>query len=198
MAADDDRGALLADLLEQRDDLEGQLGVEVARRLVGQDDLGVVDDGPGDGHALLLAVGQAAGELPHLLVEVDLLERGEDAPADLLAPDAHDLERHGDVLEDRPVEHQAEVLEDDAHRAPQGVDAVVGDLEDVDAVDQDLALGRQGLPEDRLEQGRLARAARPGDEVEVAVVDLEGDVGEGPVGFLVLLPDVKELDHSIS
>ena len=131
-------------------------------------------------------------------MEVDLLERGEDAAPDLLAADADDLEGHGDVVEDRPVEHEPEVLEDDAHGPAQRVDPAVGDLEDVDAVDEDLALGRQDLAEDRLEERRLARAARPGDEVEVAVVDLEGDVGQGPVRLLVLLPDVKELDHSIS
>ena len=43
----------------------------------------------------------------------------------------------------------------------------------------------------------LPGAARPGDEAEIALLDLEGDVGQGPVGGLVLLPDVEELDHQM-
>ena len=49
-----------------------------------------------------------------------------------------------------------------------------GNLQDVDAVDDDLALGRQDLPEDDLEEGRLARAAGPGDEVEIAALGPAG------------------------
>ena len=130
-------------------------------------------------------------------MEVDLLEGGEDPPPDLLPVDPDDLEGDGHVLEDRPVEHEPEVLEDDPHLPPELPDLGVGDLQGVDAVDEDLALGRKDLPEDDLEEGRLARPARPGHEIEIAGPDLEGDVGQGPVGLLVLLPDVKEFDHDL-
>ncbi len=44
------------------DDLPG-LGVQVPGGLVGQDEGRVVDQGPGDGHALYLAPGQLIGEV---------------------------------------------------------------------------------------------------------------------------------------
>ena len=113
------------DLLEKGDDLERQLRVEVAGGLVGQEDLRVVDDGPGDGHPLLFAVGQPRREVPHLGVEVDQAERVEDPPPDLLARLAQDLQGQGHVVENGPVEEEAEILEDDAHRPPELVDPVV-------------------------------------------------------------------------
>ena len=44
--------------IEERHDLQAGLGVEVAGGLVGQENLGGVEQRPGDGHALLLAAGQ--------------------------------------------------------------------------------------------------------------------------------------------
>ena len=56
-----DAFALLGQLAEDVQNLVLGLPVQVARGLVGQDDFGVVGQGPGDGHPLLLA----AGELQH-------------------------------------------------------------------------------------------------------------------------------------
>ena len=61
----DDRLAGLVELGQQLHDLVAGLRVEVAGRLVGQDDVRVVDQDAGDGHALLLA----AGELHRPVVE---------------------------------------------------------------------------------------------------------------------------------
>ena len=46
---------VLADATQKFHHFEGRIGVEVARRLVGEDDIGVVEQGAGDGDALLLA-----------------------------------------------------------------------------------------------------------------------------------------------
>ena len=104
----------------------------------------------------------------------------------------------GHVLEDALVGQEPEVLEDDPHVAADEVDLVVGDAEDVPAADDHLALGRDDLPVEGLQQGRLARAARPGDEAELAFGDRERHVREGPGRLLILLPDVIELDHRIA
>lgn len=57
MGSDDHRGSSPVDLTEQIHDFEGQLWIEVASRLVGQDDFRVVDDSPGNGQSLLFPVG---------------------------------------------------------------------------------------------------------------------------------------------
>src|SRR5258708_35893802 len=51
----DDGDALVVEFLEHAHHLDGGLAVEVAGRFVGEEDLRLVDEGAGDGHALLLA-----------------------------------------------------------------------------------------------------------------------------------------------
>src|SRR5919199_1394131 len=61
-------------LVEPVEDVEymgGGGGVEVAGRLVGQDDRWTGGDGPGDGHPLLLAAGELRGQVPHAFGQPD-------------------------------------------------------------------------------------------------------------------------------
>ena len=53
MGDNQDGGAHVVDLFQQRHDLQRPGRVQVARRLVGDDDAGVVGQGAGDGHPLL-------------------------------------------------------------------------------------------------------------------------------------------------
>src|SRR5512135_929222 len=63
LVGDHDHGdvLLVVELLEDGHDLEAGLAVEVAGGLVGQDHGGVVEQGPGDGHPLLLAARELVG-----------------------------------------------------------------------------------------------------------------------------------------
>ena len=56
-------------------DLVAGLGVELAGRLVGQDEHRLLDQGPGDGHALLLAAGELVGAVVEPVPQADLLEQ---------------------------------------------------------------------------------------------------------------------------
>ena len=53
-------------------DLVAGLGVELAGRLVGQDEERLLDQGPGDRHALLLAAGELVGAVVEPVAEADL------------------------------------------------------------------------------------------------------------------------------
>ena len=84
--------------LEQAVDDDAAGGaVEVAGRLVGQDDAHAGGEGAGDGDALLLAAGKLARIVPQPMAEAD-------GPQLLFGPrerlrGALELERHGDVLQ---------------------------------------------------------------------------------------------------
>lgn len=52
------RPAFPVDLPQQRLDGLARFGVEISGRLVGQDETRFIDEGPGDGHPLLLSAGQ--------------------------------------------------------------------------------------------------------------------------------------------
>jgi hypothetical protein len=60
--------------LKQANDLVSRVLVEVAGRFVGQQDLGLLDQGAGDGDPLLLAAGQLAGDVPQPVPEADGLQ----------------------------------------------------------------------------------------------------------------------------
>ena len=59
------------------------LGVEVAGRLVGEDQLGVADQGAGDGDALLLAARELARPVLGAVGDADLVHHRVDARAAL-------------------------------------------------------------------------------------------------------------------
>ena len=71
----DDRLAAVDQALEQVEDCIGGPRVQVAGRLVGDDDRRVVGERAGDGDALLLAAGESGGQLVGLVGHLDLLEQ---------------------------------------------------------------------------------------------------------------------------
>ena len=52
---ENDRDALAIEFLKHAEDFDARMRIEIARGLVGEHQRGVIDQGPGDGHALLLA-----------------------------------------------------------------------------------------------------------------------------------------------
>ena len=64
MRHDDDRFALRVQRFEDFHDHGGVFPVQRAGRLVGQYDVGMIDQRAGDGHALLFAAGQRCGLSP--------------------------------------------------------------------------------------------------------------------------------------
>src|SRR5882757_5908783 len=75
MAHEEQRGTLIgAGFAEQRECLGGQRGVEIARGLVGEHELGAVGERARDGDALLLADGKLARVIREPVRESDALE----------------------------------------------------------------------------------------------------------------------------
>ena len=98
---------------EDLHDLVPHLGVEVARGLVGQEELGAPDDRPGDRDPLLLPAGELRGEVVHARGETYALEGGEGQPPALGAGEAAVDERQLHVVEDAQVVNEVKGLEDE-------------------------------------------------------------------------------------
>ena len=113
------RRARGVDVAQQLEDAAGRALVEVAGRLVGEEDHGVVDQRPREGDALLLAPRELARVLARLAGQPDLREDPHHPRPDARAARARHLQREGDVLLRRPVVEQLEVLEDDAEAPAQ-------------------------------------------------------------------------------
>ena len=109
----DDGRAAGVGLAEQIHDFEREIGIEIARRLVGQHELRFVDERAGDRDALLLAAGQFFRKRVLPMLEPDPLQRLERLA--LLQDRRHPEHAHDerDVLKDRHPRDEAEVLKDE-------------------------------------------------------------------------------------
>ena len=162
---------LLLDALDLHLHLHPELGVQVGKGLVQQQDGGTGHQGTSQGHTLLLA----AGELPGItLVHTGELYQGEHVLhplPDLLLGQLLELQTKGHVFKNRHVGEQRVILEENADIA-----AVGGDSGNVFAVHQDLPGGRLSKAGDHAQCGGLAAAAaaQQGDHLAFGSLQVHG------------------------
>lgn len=173
MGADDHRGSLFINFLEEAHDFKSEFGVQISCRLVREDDRGAVHDSPGDSHPLLFTIGKVGGIFPHFMVKVDQPQRVENSPTDLFAGHSQNLKRNGHVVKNLLVEEKTKILEDDSHGPAEAVDFVAWNFEDIHTVNDELALGREDFPENDFQKSGLPRTARPCHEDEFSALNLK-------------------------
>ena len=186
---------------EERQDLLAVDAVEIAGGLVGKKDCGAVDEGAGDGAALLFAAGEFGGTVAAACREADVFERGLDAGGALGAIDFGESQRELDVFREGHAGEEIERLEDHA----DGVAAVAGEFCRIDggevaAADVDGAGGGAVESGQEIEKGGLAGAGAAEKGDEFALADFEGDVvdgGDGGVAEVVVAGDVLGLDEGV-
>jgi len=157
---------------EQLEDVGAGFRVEVARRLIGEDDRGLRDERARDRDALLLAAGELGG--PVLAATLDPGARQQLGEPLLLGPLAGDCEREEDVF--ACAEHGQEI-EELKHEA----DVLAAQLREMRVVEaRDVAPGNfhgaaGGLVEagEDVHERRLARPGGPHDGDELALGDLQ-------------------------
>src|ERR1017187_9596882 len=186
-------------LHDQLDDGGGGDGIEAAGGGVVEDEVGVRDDGTGDGDAAAHASGDLRRELCDCLLQLDELERLDDAAVGVIFGNMLFVEAVGDVVFDVDGVEEGGLLEDHADVGAQRVEVALGHGGDLLAEDADGAgVGfEQAVGE--FEQHRLAAAGGAKDDEGLATIDGEGDVlehgsdveGDGDVFEL----DYGEFDH---
>ncbi len=119
------------------DDGIGGLRVQVRRRLVGQDQLGVGDQRPGHGHPLFLPPGDLVGILVLLVDHAHGLQNGHHPFSPFSGGGIlDDDEGIFDVLKNRQNRNQVEVLEDEPEVVPPELGALMPvELQDIRAHD---------------------------------------------------------------
>jgi len=177
---DDERGGLgdVALFDDEVDDGGGGDGVEAAGGGVVKDEVGIGDDGAGDGDAAAHSSGEFGGELFDGVFEGDELERFDDAAVDLLLGDVIFVKAVGDVVTDGEGVEEGRLLEDHADAAAEFEEVDFGHGGDVVAEDVDGS--GVGLEEavDELHEDGFAAACRAEDDAGFAALDGEGDVLE--------------------
>ena len=152
-------------------------GVEVPGRLVREEKVGTVDEGAGDGDALLLAARKLARIVPQAVVEPhcgELLAR----PLEGVGG-ARELARGGHVLDGGHGGDEVEGLEHDADVGPpEPRERVLVEGREVFPRHLDPARGRPFETADDHEQGRLAGPGRPDDAHRLAGGEVEVDAAQ--------------------
>ena len=101
-------------------------------------------------------------------------------------------QRKRDVLEHVQVREQRPVLEQHAHAPAQGKNLLAVQLGHVEAVHDHLAVVSAYLPGDQLQQGGLARAARPHDGRDGAAADLDVERAEDGLARVHVKMDIAQ------
>ena len=181
-------------LLQKLHHLHAGLAVQRAGGLVGQEDVRVVDEGPGDGNALHLAAGHLGGHLVELVAQPHLFQGVHGPAAALLLGHARQGQGKLHVGEHRLMGDQVIALEHEADGVvavgvPVAVLVVLGGA----AVDDEVAAGVAVQAADDVQRGGFAAAggAQDGHELvfpELQVHPPQGLDGVPPQG--VLLGDV--------
>ncbi len=151
----------------------GVARVERGDGLVGQHDVGLLDQGAGDGDALLLAAGQGLGALAGHPRHVEAFERRQGLGLLVVAP--HLQERagrrhvegaaHHDVGQHVEAAGEIELLEDHGAAGAPGAQRPAAQRRDVGVAEQDAARGRIAEAIDHAQEGRLAGAG-PADHAD--------------------------------
>ena len=176
---DDDRGAeLVAEAVDQLDDVVAVLVGELAGRLVGEQELGAGADRAGQGEALALTAGHRGDDLVDLAAEADLVEEvlvGEGLlalrPGDREPGEAEVLPRGGvgQQVAGRALEHRGDAA------GPDLRELELGHPGDLDVTEEDAAGAGLLDAAEEGEQGRLARAAGSEEGHPLACRDREVD-----------------------
>ena len=156
VVGDEDEGnaQFLFDLDEFQLHTAPQFAVQGAQRFVQEQDPRLIDDGPGDGHALLLAAGQVDDVGMFIAVEVDQFQGIADLVADIIAGLAVDFRTEGDIFGDVHMGKKRIILEHRIDLAP-----VRRQLGDIGSLKEDAPFIRRLKTGDEAERRRLAAAA---------------------------------------
>ena len=179
IVGDDDDG--LAEAVAQREEQAVDIffggGVEIAGGFVGKEHRGAVDQGAGDGDALLLSAGELAGIGVFLALQPHFPEEHPGVLVHLvLIPPVEDR-RLGNVFHDRIMRKEVEILK---HHPKEGAEAVELGLRGVNAVPhgitavvKDIAAAGCFQEGSAAQHGRFSGAGGADDRYDIPLLDGE-------------------------
>ena len=154
-----------------------QLGVQIGKRLVEQEDRRVPHDRAPQRDPLLLPARQRLWLARQLLRDAEDRRHVANAAVNLVAGDLLELEGEAHVVGDRHVRVEGVGLEHHGHVTVLGVDGG-----DIAIADEDAARGDRFQPGDHPQAGRLARARGADQDDELPAFDAEIDGIDGGHG----------------
>ncbi len=178
-----------ASVLQELQDGLARGVIQSSRRLIAEEQLGVLRQGPGDGHPLLLTARELTGEIAHPVPETYF-------PKHLISAQRvlADLAGKLYVLSGRKVLHQVIELEDEPDIVAPIFRELLGVIgADLITVQEDGATGAAIHATQHVEKRRLARSRRPHDHDEFALFYGEGHIMDGRDLYLPHSVDLRDV-----
>src|SRR6266436_5765623 len=186
----------VVEALEELHDFIALRGVQVARRLVGEDKLGILDDRARDAHKLLLAAGKLVGEEIFFADDVEAVENVADQADAFLVRNVFVGERYFEVLEDREIVDQVVALKDEADIGFVQLVALF-DVEFVDRLIKEIvfAAPRAVQHANDAEQRGFPRAGRAHEGYELTGLNIDTNTAQDEKLAAAGLEDLLEISH---
>ena len=196
---DDSLAEILVEAAEHIKDDFGIFCVEIAGGLIGEKNFGLVDDGTGDGDALLLAAGHFRGAVMEAALESE--ELGDYIEAVRIEAVAMNILSDGDVASGGERGEKIEALENEADLAAAELGALgVSHGGEVVAIDIDFAArGLREAADDVKERG-FAAAGRAHDGDGFAGEHVEIDAAKGGdfhFAGVIKLPEILGFEYRL-
>ena len=177
---DHDDQLLFGNLFQDLHDLHAGDRIERAGGLVGQQNVGIVDQRAGDRHALHLTAGHLVGLFVQLVTKADLLQRVNGAGTALLAGHARKGERQLHVGKHGLVHDQVIALEYKADRViaigiPVGIAVLLGGATANDQITAGVAVKTAN----DIQHRGLSAAGGAEDRHEFALTEVDADALQG-------------------
>src|SRR6266849_1891956 len=191
-----DGGAPVVEALEELHDFIALRGVQVAGGLVGEDELGILDDRAGDAHELLLAAGKLVGEEIFFADDVEAVEDVADQAHALFVGNILVGERDFKVLEDGEIVDQVVALKDEADIGFVQLVAFF-DVEFVHRLIEEIvfAAPRAVQHANDAEQRGFPRAGRAHEGYELTGLNIDTNAAQDEKLAAAGLEDLLEISH---
>ena len=181
-------------------DLTSRGGIEIPGRLIGQNDLRIIDQGPTDGHPLHLSSGKFMGSMVPPIKKAHLPEQLINVRLNGIGTFLQMVGKTNVLLNGQDWK-KIKKLEDNTDFVPpkEGETPVVHPC-DVLTLDDDLALIRRIKASDDINQGRFSTTALARDGQKLPLGDVQVKVIEGQhrgISLVVSLGDVFDLNERI-
>ena len=172
--------AVAGNFLEKLHDLYARCRIKRARRLVGKQNIGIVDECSRNRNSLHLSARHLARTLLELIAKSYLGERFFRSCAALCLRDARQRERELDVREHRLVRNEVVALEDEADRViavviPIAVEKFLGRF----SIDDKVAVGVTVKTADDIEHRGFSAARSTEDRNEFVPTEIQRNTAEG-------------------
>lgn len=223
MRRHDDRGTAAVGLQEKTEDLLRGGRIQIARRLVCQDETGATGESPRHGHPLLLPSRQSLNAMARLVPQAHLRQSLVRPSPDLSGGQTEDPKTKGHVVQSRAALHQAEILEYGPQYTAQALKRLAATVRKVTtarraataplaattrraatewragtervAVDPQLSVAGSLLPQQQAEEGGLTRPTFPQQEYELSLLYLQVNTVQGPGPIGIYLTHGQSLDR---